>query len=232
MLIQVPVTLCNCVVLQSWNAWFRSRFCHKRREIPAPVLMDTVMGSRALERLHLTFRKGVPFNNTTNFFIKWWCWIKPAKYLLNVHKWKQRAVLFRKGGTVRCWGGRISHARASLITMRRALCMMNWEIFPWAPDDAVISEKTTLRSLPIAYWSRGLFKWRSKETGVKGKEIFRLVRFPTGTVERVTTGQFRTYGSNICLRYALEALEKRPKTIPTTTFTTATSEKPLKTSHL
>lgn len=31
-------------------------------------------------------------------------------------------------------------------------------------------------------------------------------------------GQFRTCGSNICLRYALEALKKRPKTIPTTTI--------------
>ena len=29
-----------------------------------------------------------------------------------------------------------------------------------------------------------------KETGVKGKEIFRLVRFPTGTAERVTKGNF------------------------------------------
>jgi hypothetical protein len=32
--------------------------------------MDTVMGPRAPERLHSAFRKGVPFNHTTNFFYK------------------------------------------------------------------------------------------------------------------------------------------------------------------
>jgi hypothetical protein len=121
--------MCNCAVLQSWNAWFRSRFCRKQREIPAPVLMDTVMGPRAPKRLHSTFRKGVPFNHTTKFFYKMMVLEKPAKYLLKVHKWKQSASLFRKWGTVRCWGGRISHARVSLISMRQALCMINLGFF-------------------------------------------------------------------------------------------------------
>jgi len=37
--------------------------------------------------------------------------------------------------------------------------------------------------------------------------------------------QFHTHGFNICLRYALEPLKKRPETIPATAFSTATSKK-------
>jgi len=178
--------MCNCVVLQSWAAWFRSRFCRKQREIPAPVLMDTVMGPRAPKRLHSTFRKGVPFNHTTNFFIKWWCWKKPAKYLLNVHKGKQRAALFRKGGTVRCWGGRISHARVSLVTMRRALYMINLGFFLEHLMTQPFPKKQLCVLCPLHIGAECDSSGDQKETGVKGKEIFRLVRFPTGTAERIT----------------------------------------------
>jgi hypothetical protein len=45
-------------------------FAAEQGEIHTPVLMDTVMGPRAPERSRSTFRNGVSFNHTTNFFYK------------------------------------------------------------------------------------------------------------------------------------------------------------------
>lgn len=109
---------------------------------------------------------------------------------------------------------------------------------PPAVNHAPTGKTRPCESPPFCrYRKRALFPARPKTAGVfevmfKSDLCEGERHFPAGQARRVYEGQFRTHGFNICLRYALEALKKRPKTIPTTTFSTATSEKTTQNSGL